>query len=370
MIYLDNSATTFPDQLVITEVCRVMGTVLGNPSSRHRLGLEAEKLLTDCRKRLAKVMSVSPDEIYFTSGGTESDNIAVMGGANIKKGRRVVTTAVEHPAVMECMKRLEEQGFEVIYLMPGSDGVVPLSAFREAITPETCLVSVMAVNNETGAVMPVDKIKPIMTRVAPRALLHVDAVQAFGHIPLSLSKWGVDMASVSSHKVHGPRGVGALYVRKGVTLKTPSLGGGQERGLRSGTENLGGIAGFVLAAELIGPDDSKKIAALKEYLKNELLQIPDTLHNGGENEAPHILNISFGGIRSEIMLNALNSRRIYVSSGSACASSSGKGSHVLKAMNSPMADNAIRFSLSRYNTMEEMETTAGAVREIVKELRR
>lgn len=369
MIYLDNSATTFPAPEVIGEVCACMSDTPGNPSSRHRLGLEAGKVLASCRKRVAKLMGALPEEIYFTSGGTEGDNIAVLGGANIKKGRRVVTTAVEHPAVLECMKRLEEQGFEVIRLMPESSGVVPLSAFRKAINNETCLVSVMAVNNETGAIMPVKELKALIMRAAPRALLHTDAVQAFCHIPLNLSKWGVDMASVSSHKIHGPRGVGALYVRKGVTLKTPSLGGGQERGLRSGTENLAGIAGFAAAAELTAPADLQRMAELKARLKAGLLEISGTVHNGGEAEAPHILNVSFEGIRSEIMLNALNSRGIYVSSGSACASSKSGGSHVLKAMGAPLADNAVRFSLSRYNTAEEIEITINAAAEIVNQLR-
>ncbi len=370
MIYLDNSATTFPDQSVIAEVCRVMGTVLGNPSSRHSLGSEAEHLLTDCRKRLAKVMGIKPDELYFTSGGTEADNIAVLGGANIKKGRRIVTTAIEHPAVLESMKRLSEQGFEVIYLKPDKSGSVPIEAFREAITPETSLVSVMAVNNETGAIQPIDKLKPIMTRIAPRALLHTDAVQAFGHIPLHLARWGVDMASISGHKLHAPRGIGALYVRKGVALKTPVLGGGQEHGLRSGTENLAGIAGLTLAAELMSPADTEKTALLKKRLRDGLLQIPRTELNGGENTAPHILNISFEGIRSEIMLNALNSHKIYVSSGSACASSKGGGRHVLKAMEAKYADNAIRFSLSRYNTESEIDTVISAVCESVEKLRK
>lgn len=369
MIYLDNSATTFPDRLVITEVCRVMGTVLGNPSSRHSLGLEAQKLLSSCRKRMAKSLGVLPEEVYFTSGGTESDNIAVMGGANIKKGRRIVTTAVEHPAVLECMKRLEEQGFEVIYLKPRPDGVVPIEAFREAITPQTCLVSVMAVNNETGAIMPVDKIKPILAKASPRGIFHVDAVQAFGHIPMSLSRWGVDAASISGHKIHAPKGIGVLYVRKGTQIKTPSHGGGQERGMRSGTENLAGIAGITVAAELISPKDGEKISQMRQYLKEELLKIPQTVYNGPETAAAHILNISFAGIRSEIMLNALNSRRIYVSSASACASSKGAASHVLKAMEAPLADNAVRFSLSRENTAEEMEITVNAVKEIVRELR-
>ena len=368
MIYLDNSATTLTAPEVVREMVHCITHFPGNPSSRHKFGAEAAKQLEDCRKRLAKAMGVQPDEVYFTSGGTESDNIAVLGGANIKKGRRVVTTAVEHPAVMECMKRLEEQGYEVVYLSPGKDGVVPIEAFREAINAETCLVSVMAVNNETGAIMPVDKIKPILQKAAPRALFHTDAVQAFGHIPLNFARWGVDMASISGHKIHGPRGVGALYVRKGVTLKSPVCGGGQEKGLRSGTENLPAIAGLAAAAELI-KSGGEHVPALKSRICEEILKIPGTEHNGGENESPYILNISFEGIRSEVMLNALNLAGICVSSGSACASSKSGGSHVLKAMGA-MADNAVRFSLSRYNTEDEIEAAIEAVREAAQKWRR
>lgn len=368
MIYLDNSATTFPSAEVVREMVQCMTSYPGNPSSRHQLGAEAAKNLEDYRKRLAKAMGVTADEVYFTSGGTEADNIAVLGGANIKKGKRIVTTAVEHSAVMECMKRLSEQGFEIVYLSPGSDGVVPLSAFREAINSSTCLVSVMAVNNETGAIMPVDKLKAIMAKAAPRALLHTDAVQAFGHVPLNLARWGVDMASISGHKLHGPRGIGALYVRKGVTLKTPVLGGGQEKGLRSGTENLPAIAGLALAAEMAA-SGGEQIPQLKQRLMEGILEIPGTVHNGGENESPYILNISFDGIRSEVMLNALNAAGICVSSGSACASAKGGGSYVLKAMGRS-ADNAIRFSLSRYNTMQEIEETVAAVKSAAEKWRR
>lgn len=369
MIYLDNSATTVPAPEVIDVVTDCMRDIPGNPSSRHYLGMEAEKRLTDCRRRMARVMGVLPEEVYFTSGGTESDNIAVFGGANMKRGRRIVTTAVEHPAVLECMKRLEEQGFEVVYLKPGSDGTVPLSAFREAINKETSLVSVMTVNNETGAIMPVDKIKAIISKAAPRALFHTDAVQAFGHIPVNFAKWGVDMAGISSHKIHGPRGVGALYVRKGVTLRSPVCGGGQERGIRSGTENLPAISGMTLAAEMM-KSGGENVSALKERLMAGLLEIDDAVHNGGENESPYILNISFAGIRSEVMLNALNSKGIYVSSGSACASAKGGGSYVLKAMGAKLADNAVRFSLSRYNTAEEIEKTIAAAKEAAAAWRR
>ncbi len=368
MIYLDNSATTFPLKEIVDEVSACMRDFAGNPSSRHSLGAAAEKHLTQCRRRMAKAMGVLPEEVYFTSGGTESDNIAILGGANIKKGRRVVTTAVEHPAVLECMKRLEEQGFEVVYLMPDRDGVVPLSSFKDAITAETSLVSVMTVNNETGAIMPVDKIKSVIAKQAPRALFHTDAVQAFGHIPTDFARQGIDAASVSSHKIHGPRGVGALYVRKGVTLKSPVCGGGQEKGLRSGTENLPAIAAMTLAAEL-SKGGGDQVPALKARLKELLLSIPGASLNGGDRSSPYILNVSFDGIRSEVMLNALNGKEIYVSAGSACSSAKSGGSYVIRAMGGA-ADNAIRFSFSRFNTMEEIETAAAAVKEAVELWRR
>lgn len=368
MIYLDNSATTLPAPEVVREVVECMTHYPGNPSSRHSLGAEAAKRLENCRERLAKVMGVKSGEVYFTSGGTESDNIAVLGGANIKKGKRIVTTAVEHPAVLECMKRLEERGFEVVRLAPGRDGSVPTEAFREALTPDTCLVSVMTVNNETGAIMPVDRLAPIIKAVAPRALFHTDAVQAFGHIPLPLARWGVDLASVSGHKIHGPRGVGALYVRSGVTLKTPVLGGGQEKGLRSGTENLPAIAGFALAAELAA-SGGEHVPALKAKLLEEILKIPGAVRNGGDNSSPYILNVSFEGIRSEVMLNALSAAGICVSAGSACASAKAGGSYVLKAMGA-MADNAVRFSLSRHTAEAEILAAAAAVREAAEKWRR
>lgn len=369
MIYLDNSATTAPTKEVAAAFSDAMVLNFANPSSRHGLGAESHRLLEDCRMRAARAIGVLPEEIYFTSGGTESDNIALFGGANIKKGKRIVTTAVEHPAVLRCAQRLEEQGFEVVYLKPEKDGSVPLSAFREAINKETCLVSVMAVNNETGAIMPVDKLKAIMSKVCPRALLHTDAVQAFGHIPLNFSKWGIDMASISGHKIHGPKGIGVLYVRRGVTLKSPICGGGQEKGMRSGTENLPAIAGLTVALEQ-SKKDSTDIAPLKKLLREGILEIPETYLNGGENSAPHILNISFGGIRSEVMLNALNAEGICVSAGSACASAKGGGSHVLKAMEGALADNAVRFSLSHFTTEDEIVKTVEAVKKVIDLYRR
>ena len=369
MIYLDNSATTPLASEVVEIVTEYMKTSFGNPSSRHALGLQAEKIVTEARGKVAKALSVSPDEIYFTSGGTESDNIAIFGAANIKKGKKIITTSIEHPAVLRTMDYLEAQGFNVVRVKPQKDGTVKFTDIADEITPDTVLLSIMHVNNETGAVMPIEKIGGVLKRIAPRALFHVDAVQSFGHIPVKPASWGIDLLSVSSHKIHGPKGVGALYIRKGVTLKPSVFGGGQERNIRSGTENVGGISGFGKACELINLSDNIKVAEIKEYLKENLLKIDGSVHNGGgANESPYVLNISFGKIRSEIMLNALSNEGIYVSSGSACASGS-HGSHVLSEMDVPLPDSAIRFSLSRYNTMEEAQTVVEKVTEISKNLR-
>ena len=368
MIYFDNSATTPPAKEVIDAVISYMKESFGNPSSRHSLGLEAEKIVTEARKKVASALFCSPDEIYFTSGGTQSDNIAVLGAANIKKGKRIVTTAVEHPAVLRCMDHLEQNGFEIIRISPNHSGSVNFSDVLESITPDTSLVSIMHVNNETGAVMPIEKIGAALKRIAPRALFHVDAVQSFGHIPFKPSAWGVDLASVSSHKIHGPKGIGALYIRKGVTLKPTVFGGGQEKNICSGTENVGGIKGFGTACALIDYADIPYVQQIKNYLLENLLKIDGAIHNGGGEESPFVLNISFGDIRSEIMLNALSNRGIYVSSGSACASGH-HTSHVLSEMKVLKPDSAIRFSLSRYNTLSEAETIVDAVTALSLELR-
>lgn len=370
MIYFDNSATTPPAAEVVATVTDYMKEGFANPSSRHALGLQAEKIVSAARVRVGKALGAEADEVYFTSGGTESDNIAIMGAANIKKGKRIITTSVEHPAVLRCMDYLESNGFEVVRVAPQIDGSVKFSDIAEKITADTCLVSVMHVNNETGAIMPVDKIGAVLKRIAPRALFHVDAVQSFGHIPFKPTAWRVDLASVSSHKIHGPKGVGALYIRKGVTLKPTVFGGGQEKNIRSGTENVGAIAGFGTACGLIDYSDSDSVTKIKQYLLENLLKIDGAVYNGGSaQESPYILNISFGDVRSEVMLNALSNEGIYVSSGSACAAGH-HGSHVLKEMKVLKPDSAIRFSLSRYNTLDEAKAVTEKLTQIEKGLRR
>ncbi|MGM9551291.1 MAG: cysteine desulfurase family protein [Clostridia bacterium] len=370
MIYFDNSATTPIAPEVIEKMKESMENSWGNPSSTHAVGRNAAKLVKDARKTLADYLGVKEDEVYFTSGGTESDNIAIFGAANIKKGNRIVTTMIEHPAVLECMKHLEFSGFEVVYISPEADGSIDENKVIDAVNDKTCLVSVMHVNNETGAVVDISKIAKEAKKKSQRVLVHTDAVQSFGHLETKPYNMNVDLMSISSHKIHGPKGLGALFVRKGVNdLKTTVYGGGQERNLRSGTENTFAIAGFKKAVELIDLNDKKRVAALREKMKSELLKLGKTHYNGPENASPYILNMSFEGVRSEVMLNALDSKGICVSSASACAGGKHK-SHVLEAMGAKYRDNAIRFSFSRYNSEEEVCAAVNAVEEVLKMFRR
>ena len=356
MIYLDNSATTKPCPEAVRAVSDTLINNFGNPSSRYGLGLDAEKLLKESRAAVASSLNAEMKNIIFTSGGTESDNLAILGGANIKKGSHAVTTAIEHPAVLNAFSELEKRGFSVTYLKPDPDGVVSAESVINAVDDKTSFVSVMHVNNETGAVMPIEKLAPLIKRKAPRAYFHVDAVQSYGKIPLYPKKWGIDLLSVSSHKVHGPKGVGALYKADGVTLHPTIFGGGQENDLRSGTENMPGIAGFAAAARLIDPmSHYEKMSALKKEFAEKLLALPGVELNGSlERSVPYILNVSFVGIRSEIMLNALSEDSVFVSAGSACAKGTGKANAALRAQGAPHADNAIRFSFSRDTTIEEL----------------
>ena len=359
MIYLDNSATTKPSENAVNAVNRMMTEEFGNPSSRYTLGLRAEKILTEAREAVASSLHANAKNIIFTSGGTESDNLAITGGANIKVGKRIVTTEIEHDAVKNAFLHLEALGFEVIFVKPEEDGTVLAEKILDAVNDKTSLVSVMHVNNETGAILPIEKLAPMIKRKAPRALFHVDAVQSYGKIDLYPAKWGVDLMTVSSHKVHGPKGVGALYKADKLTSLKPILfGGGQEGNYRSGTENLPGIAGFAEAAKEINPGEHfDRISALKKAFAEKLLALPDVYLNGNlDKSSPYVLNVSFKGIRSEIMLNSLSEEGIYVSSGSACAKGA-KTSSTLKAMGVPFPDNAIRFSFSKHTTEDELEKT-------------
>ncbi len=370
MIYLDNSATTRIAGEVIAEMNECMENAWGNPSSTHTAGREIAKKIARARKIVAEYLNCASDEIYFTSGGTESDNIALIGAANIKKGKRIVTSSIEHDAVLKTMAYLEGQGFEIVKIDPESDGHIDPDKVIDAVDDKTCLVSVMHVNNETGAICDIERIAKGAKEKNARVLVHTDAVQSFGHIETKPYKMGVDMMSISSHKIHGPKGVGVLFVKKGINdLKKSVFGGGQEKDIRPGTENTFGIVGFAKAVELIDMRENERIMALRDKMKNELLGLGKVHYNGCENASAYILNLSFEGVRSEVMLNALDSKGICVSSASACAGGKHK-SYVLAAMKAKFADNAIRFSFSRYTQEDEIDKTVEAVKEILRLFRR
>lgn len=346
MIYLDNAATTKPSEASKNAAISVFDN-FGNPSSLHRLGVDAEKILKEARSAVATELFVGDNNIYFTSGGTEANNTAILGYAlaNRKRGEHLITTKIEHPSVLEPFKYLEGLGFSVTYLGVTDDGAISLQEFEDALREDTLLVSVMAVNNETGVIQPVSELKEIMKKKSPNAVLHSDCVQAFCKIPLAPKKYGIDMLSVSAHKIHALKGVGALYIADGIHTNPLIRGGGQEKGLRSGTENTAGIAAFSAAIKnhrKIGQE--KRTDLIEKILKN----IPNSYVNGSAENSGYILNVSFTGIKSEILLHSLETRGIYVSTGSACSSHKPQPSHVLTAMgvDRKNIDGAIRFSFS------------------------
>lgn len=374
-VYLDNSATTKPYDEVVKTVADVMTNLYGNPSSLHRLGKSAEDALNSARETVAKTLSCREKELFFTSGGTESDNLAIIGYAmaNRRAGNRIVTQKTEHMAVLEAFKFLETQGFEVCCADVGADGKVSADELEKYIDDKTILLSVMHANNETGAVMPIDKISASAKRRG--CALHVDAVQTYGKLDINVKNFGADMLTVSSHKIHGPNGVGALYVKDGIKINPLMLGGKQERGMRSGTENLAGICGFAKAAQIAfenREENALKIARLKERLKSGILGgIEDAHLNSPEDSLCAILNISFPGVKSEVLLHVLESNGIYVSTGSACNSKK-KLSYVLGAMglSEKITDGSVRFSLSEFNTEEEIDYTVGVLKREVPILRK
>lgn len=378
-IYLDNSATTKALKEVTDLVMQVMYVDYGNPSSMHMKGVEAEKYVKEAKQNLAKLLKVQEKEIYFTSGGTESDNWALMGAAsaNSRAGKHLITTKVEHPAILQTMEYLESIGYEVTYLPVDSKGVVRLDVLEKAIRKDTILVSVMHVNNEVGALQPIEEIGRIISEKNPNTLFHVDAVQGFCKLKIYPKRCHVDMISVSGHKIHGPKGTGFLYIDERVKIKPIVFGGGQQKGMRSGTENVPGIAGLALAAKMMYADmeqDVYRLYELKTYFQKRLMQIDDVVINGPlyEDGAPHIVSASFVGVRSEVLLHALEDRGIYVSAGSACASNKHTVSATLSAMGIQQAllDCTIRFSFSIFTTKEELDYTLKCLEEILPMLRR
>lgn len=364
---MDNSATTRVCEKSAEKVLELMTQCYGNPSSLHKKGLEAQREVAHARQAVAVSLGAQPREIIFTSGGTEANNLAVLGGAAAgrRRGKRIVTTAIEHPSVLEPMRQLEKEGFEVVFLTPDADGRVPEEAVLKAVTGDTILISVMAVNNELGSIQPIEVLKKAVKRAGAPALVHVDGVQAYGKLPLRPEKLGIDLLTVSGHKIHGPKGVGALYVSKNARILPRTFGGGQERELRPGTEAAPLIAGLGAAVEEL-PDWRQaysRMEKLRDYTLQKLSGLEGVEVNSPVEGFPYLLNFSALGIRSETMLHFLAQRGIYVSSGSACAK--GKQSHVLKAAGLPDSriSSAIRVSFSRENTERDADALAEGVRE-------
>ena len=378
-VYLDNSATTKCYDSVGQLVGKVMCEDYGNPSSMHKKGVDAEKYVRESKETLAKLLKVQEKEIFFTSGGTESDNLALIGcaRANHRSGKHLITSTIEHPAILNTMHYLEEEGFRVTYLPVDKDGRVKLDALKKALCEETILVSIMYVNNEVGSVQPIEEAVQIVKSYNPKILFHVDAVQGFGKYRIHPKRIGVDLMSISGHKIHGPKGTGVLYVNEKVKIKPIVFGGEQQKNVRSGTENVPGIAGIGLAAKEIYTDFDAKIAKMRE-LKNYFIEgvkkIEKTAIHGrtDETSAPHIISVGFAGIRSEVLLHTLEDKGIYVSSGSACASNHPAISGVLKGIGAgaEYLDATLRFSLSEFTTKEEIDYTLESLYNCVPMLRK
>lgn len=372
-IYLDNSATTRVCPEAVQAALSVMTDIYGNPSAVHSSGVKAKNVLENSRRTLADALSVDASEIYFSHSGTLANNTAIFGAAALRRkmGNRIITTKLEHPSVMRCMDSLEEQGFQIVRLSPGKNGAFEPEELLNAINKNTILVSVMLVNNEIGAINPVELISRAVKRVSAPALIHVDAIQAFGKMKVKPSKTGIDLLTVSGHKIHAPKGVGALYVRKGLGIKPTVLGGGQEGNLFSGTEALPAIAGFAEAVKAL-PDISRQheiTKNLRDYTISMLKDIPQVVINSPSDALPNIINMSVMGIPSQVLINYLSERGIYVSAGSACKK--GHRSDVLTAIGLPpkVIDSAVRVSFSRYTTKKEAEVFVSAIKDAVNNIR-
>lgn len=377
--YLDNSATTKVMDCVTDIVVKVMTEDYGNPSAKHRKGMEAERCIKEARAAIAKTLKVQDKEILFTSGGTESNNMALIGTAfaNQRAGKHIITTRIEHASVYNPLAYLESQGFQVTYLPVDQDGHISLKELQDAIRPDTILVSIMYVNNEIGAVEPVEEIGQLIKSIRPSIVFHVDAIQAYGKYQIRPKKQNIDLLSVSGHKIHGPKGVGFLYINEKVKIKPLLYGGGQQKDLRSGTENVPGIAGLGAAAKEMYTDFARRIGKmteLKDYFIERISEIDGTVVNSkkGLESAPQIISVSFQGVRSEVLLHALEERQIYVSSGSACSSNHPAISGTLKAVGvkKELLDATLRFSLGIYNTREQLDYTIEVLKELLPVLRR
>ena len=378
-VYLDNSATTRCFDQVAELMTHIMCEDYGNPSSLHRKGVEAEKYTRYAKEVIAKNLKVNEKEIFFTSGGTEADNLALIGcaRANCRSGRHLITTQIEYPAVLQAMKYLEDEGFRVTYLPVDKTGCVRLEELERAITGETILVSIMHTNNEVGTLQPVAEAGALIKRMNPRILFHVDAVQGYGKFKIYPKRMKIDLLSASGHKIHGPKGAGLLYVDEKVKIKPISYGGGQQGGMRSGTENVPGAAGLAKAVELVYANldqDVARMYQIKKAFVEGIRKVNDIVINGhpDENGAPHVVSVSFRGVRSEVILHALEDKGIYVSAGSACSARKPQPSATLQAMGveKELLGSTIRFSFSVFTTMEEINYTLETLYDIIPMLRR
>lgn len=362
--YFDNSATTVVTESVKDIVVKAMTEDYGNPSSMHMIGVNAEKYVKTAKENIAKILKVDEGEIYFTSGGTEGNNMAIIGSANANKraGNRVITTKIEHSSVANPMKYLEKQGFDVVYLPVDNNGIVDMEVLKKEMTKDTILVSIMNVNNEVGAIEPVSEIGKYIKSVNPSVVYHVDAIQAFGKMEIRPRKENIDILTVSGHKIHAPKGSGFMYIKKNTKVNPIILGGGQQEGMRSGTENVPGIAGIGQAAKDCYDNLEKNVAhmtELKDYLIDELSKFDGVTINSqkGNAGAPHIVSASFENVRSEVLLHALEDKGVYISAGSACSSNRPAVSETLKAMgiDSKLLGSTVRFSFCELNKKEEID---------------
>ena len=376
LIYLDNAATTKTAPEVVEAMLPYFTEHFGNPSSVYSVGSSNKEVITKQRETIAKALGAKTEEIYFTAGGSESDNWALKATAEAygSKGKHIITTKVEHASVYEPMYHLEEEGYEVTYLDVDSEGIVDLDQLEESIREDTILVSCMMVNNEIGAIEPIEEIAKIIKAKNPNTIFHVDAIQAYGKYRICPKKLGIDLLSVSGHKIHAPKGTGFLYIKEGTKISPIIFGGGQQKGMRSGTENVPGIVGLAVACEkMIGKnyENAEKIREVKEYFQERIKEIEDIKDNSGK--APHVASISFKKLRSEVLLHALEDREIYVSSGSACSSNKKQavsGTLNAIALSDEFKDGTLRFSFSIENTKEEVDETIKALKELVPMLRR
>ncbi len=378
-VYLDNSATTRCFDEVAQLAAKVMAQDYGNPSSMHLKGVESEKYLRHAREVIAKNLKVSEKEILFTSGGTESDNMALIGTAfaNQRAGRHLITTRIEHPAILQTMQYLEKQDFEVTYLPVDTNGQVRLEELQKALRKDTILVSIMHTNNEIGSLQPIAEAGAMIKRFNPSIVFHVDAVQGYGKFRIQPKRMNIDLLSVSAHKIHGPKGIGFLYINEKIKIHPIIWGGGQQKGMRSGTENVPAIAGMALAIETIYKnldEEVEKLYRLKQRFIEGAMKIENVKINGltGRDSAPHVVSLSVRGVRSEVLLHALEDKGIYVSAGSACASNKPAVSATLQAIGveKDLLDSTIRFSFSVFTTPEEIDYTLQNLYAIIPMLRK